>query len=218
MIQQMPLFPLGTVLFPGGTLNLHIFEERYRQMIGTCLEQNTPFGVVYLHSGNEVAEGRPVVRPAETASIGTVAQISANVRLEDGRYLLTATGQRRFRTQYILQRAPYLIAAVIELPEERGPLVDAAARELRSVYGRYWHAISQATGEPVEIDELPGDPEAMAYQLAERIQMPYQQKQRWLEIELADRLRGLTAELVGELAILPAARKGKGGAGLGNLN
>jgi Lon protease-like protein len=218
MIQQMPLFPLGIVLFPGGTLNLHIFEERYRQMIGRCLEQNSPFGVVYLQSGDEVVEGRPAVRPAETASVGTVAQISANVRLEDGRYLLTATGQRRFRTQYILQRAPYLVAAVVELPEERGPQVDAAARELRAAYGRYWHAMSLATGQPVEVDELPGDPEAMAYQLAERIQMPYPQKQRWLEIELAERLRGLTAELLSELAILPAARKGKGGADFGNLN
>ncbi|NTW96963.1 MAG: peptidase S16, partial [Oscillochloris sp.] len=51
MIQQLPLFLLGTVLFPGSTLNLHIFEDRYRAMIGKCLEENTPFGVVYLRSG-----------------------------------------------------------------------------------------------------------------------------------------------------------------------
>lgn len=212
MIQQLPLFPLGTVLFPGGTLNLHIFEERYRTMISKCIEQSTPFGVVYLRSGDEVVEGHLIARPAETASIGTIAQISANVRLEDGRYLLNATGLRRFRIQYMLQRAPYLVAAVIELPEEHGPQVDTAANELRSVYGRYWQAISMASGAPVEIEDLPDAPEAMAYQLAERLHVPYEQKQRWLETELSDRLRGLASELHSELAILPHS------AGLGNLN
>jgi hypothetical protein len=212
MIQQLPLFPLGTVLYPGSTLNLHIFEERYRTMIGKCIEENSPFGVVYLRSGDEVDEGRAISRPAETASIGTIAQISANVRLEDGRYLLNATGTRRFRIQYILQRVPYLIAAVIELPEEGGPQVQAAASELRAVYGRYWQAVSVASSTPIEVEKLPDDPEAMAYYLAERFHVPYDQKQRWLETELTERLRGLAAELLSELAILPPA------AGLGNMN
>jgi hypothetical protein len=212
MIQQLPLFPLGTVLFPGGTLNLHVFEERYRAMIGKCLEENSPFGVIYLRSGDEVAEGRPMARPTETASIGTVAQISANVRLEDGRYLLTATGLRRFSIHHILQRAPYIVAAVVDLPEEGGPQVAAAARELRAAYGRYWQAVSAASGAPVEIEELPDQPEAMAYQLAERLQVHYDQKQRWLETELSARLRGLASELLDELAILPPS------SGLGNLN
>jgi Lon protease-like protein len=214
MIQQLPLFPLGTVLFPGATLNLHIFEERYRTMIGQCLEQNSPFGVIYLRSGDEVAEGRAVSRPTEVASIGTVAQISANVRLEDGRYLLTATGLRRFSIHHILQRTPYIIASVIELPEESGPQVAVAARELRAAYGRYWRAMSTASGTPVEVEDLPDAPEAMAYQLAERLQVPYHQKQRWLEKELIARLRGLADELLSELAILPQSSRG----GLSNLN
>jgi hypothetical protein len=212
MIEQLPLFPLGTVLFPGNTLNLHIFEERYRTMIAKCLEQSSPFGVVYLRSGDEVVEGRPVSRPAETASIGTIAQISANVRLEDGRYLLNAVGVRRFRIQYMLQRAPYMIAAVIGLPEEGGPQVATAANELRAVYGRYWQAVAAASGAPVEIEDLPDDPAAMAYQLAERFHVPYEQKQRWLETELSDRLRVLATELLSELSILPP------GPGLGNQN
>lgn len=212
MIQQLPLFPLGTVLFPGNTLNLHIFEERYRTMIGKCLEDNSPFGVVYLRSGDEVSEGRALNRPAETASIGTIAQISANVRLEDGRYLLNAVGVRRFRIQYILQRAPYMIAAVVALPEEGGAQVDAAASELRSAYSRYWQAVAAASGAPVEVEDLSDEPAAMGYQLAERLQVSYEQKQRWLETELTDRLRGLATELLGELAILPP------GPGLGNLN
>ncbi|NTW02701.1 MAG: peptidase S16 [Oscillochloris sp.] len=212
MIQQLPLFPLGTVLFPGGTLNLHIFEERYRTMIGKCIEQSTPFGVVYLRSGDEAVEGHLIARPAETASIGTIAQISANVRLEDGRYLLNAVGTQRFRVHYMVQRAPYLIAAVIPLREESGPQVEAAASELRTVYTRYWQAVAVASGSPVEVEELPDDPEAMAYQLADRFHISYEQKQRWLETELVERLRGLAAELLSELSILPPS------VGLGNLN
>ncbi|MBX0330336.1 LON peptidase substrate-binding domain-containing protein [Oscillochloris sp. ZM17-4] len=212
MIQQLPLFPLGTVLYPGSTLNLHIFEERYRSMIGKCIEKDSPFGVIYLRSGDEVVEGRALARPAETASIGTVAEISANVRLEDGRYLLNATGVRRFRVQYLLQRAPYLVAAVIELPEEGGPQVEAAAGELRAAYRRYWQAVAVASDAPIEVEDLAEDPATMAYQLAEKFHVPYDQKQRWLETELTERLRGLAAELRGELAILPPA------AGLGNMN
>ena len=104
------------------------------------------------------------------------------------------------------------IAAVIDLPEEGGPQVDAAAHALRSAYERYWQAISTASGTPVEVEDLPAEPEAMAYQLAERIQVPYDQKQRWLETELSTRLRNLADELLGELAILPLSP------GLGNLN
>jgi Lon protease-like protein len=217
MIQQLPLFPLGTTLFPGAALNLHIFEERYRAMIGRCLEQKSPFGVILLRSGEEVEEGRPQARPAQIYEVGTVAQINANVRLEDGRYLLTATGERRFRVQYLLQRAPYLVASVVELAEQSGPDVEAAARDLRSIYARYWQAIAAATGTSAEGEDLPGSPEAMANQLAERLQVPHVRKQRWLEAELPARLRALASELRGELAILPAPGKRKGGPDQGDL-
>ncbi len=136
MIQQLPLFPLGAILFPGGTLNLHIFEERYRQMITRCLEQGVPFGVVLIRDGDEVVEGRLGARSAEPYNIGTIAAINANVRLEDGRYLLTATGLKRFRIQYVVQRAPYIVAAVVELPDEHGATVAEETNELRGLYER----------------------------------------------------------------------------------
>ncbi|WP_129626213.1 LON peptidase substrate-binding domain-containing protein [Candidatus Oscillochloris fontis] len=212
MIQQLPLFPLGTVLFPGSTLNLHIFEERYRTMIGKCIVEDVPFGVVYLRAGDEVSEDRPLALPAETASIGTIAQINAHVRLEDGRYLINAIGMQRFHLQYIIQRAPYMVGMVMPLAEESGAQVDVAARELRAVYRRYWQAVSVASGAPVEAEDLPVAPEALAYYLADRCQVSYVQKQRWLEMELIARLRSLGSELMSELAILPPS------VGLGNLN
>ncbi|GAB4444416.1 MAG: LON peptidase substrate-binding domain-containing protein [Chloroflexi bacterium OHK40] len=220
MIRQIPLFPLGTILFPGATMNLHIFEERYRLMIGRCLEQGTPFGVVLIREGDEVSEGRFGARPAQPYAVGTLAQISANVRLEDGRYLLTAVGQTRFRIQHLVQQTPYLVASVVELPEEVPAQAVALAQELRATYERYWQAVAVATGVPTQAEELPGDPASLAYQLADRIQVPLARKQRWLETDLSTRLRELTSDLRAELALLPNGnRRGReGGPGMGNLN
>lgn len=216
MIRQLPLFPLGAMLFPGATMSLHIFEERYRLMIRRCLEQGSPFGVVLIRQGDEVSEGRVGARPAEPYDVGTIAQISANVKLEDGRYLLTAVGESRFRTQYILQHTPYLIASVVELADEADAAAGRAADELRATYARYWQAVAVATGVPAQPDDLPDDPVALSYHLADRIQIPYARKQHWLEADLHTRLREITSDLRAELSLLPSGRRGDGGSG--NLN
>ncbi len=220
MINQLPLFPLGTILFPGATLNLHIFEERYRLMIGRCLETGSPFGVVLIREGDEVEEGRIGARPAEPYPVGTLARITANVRLEDGRYLLTAVGTSRFHIETIVQRTPYLVASVSELPEPSAVGAGAAARELRATYERYWQAVAVATGVPVEAEELPADPAELAYQLADRLQVNLARKQRWLEADLLTLLQELNANLRAELALLPAERRGpgEGPSGMGSLN
>ncbi len=215
MIRQLPLFPLSTILFPGATINLHIFEERYKQMIGRCLAEHSPFGVVLIHAGEEVEEGRLGTRPTEPCTVGTVAEISANVRLEDGRFLLTAIGRERFRIQSVLQRAPYLIASVADLPEVVVPGALAAAELLRATYERYWQAVATATGVPVQPEELPDEPMALAYQLADRLQVALTRKQHWLESSLSTRLREITADLRAELALMPTD---EGFTGLGELN
>jgi Lon protease-like protein len=217
MIRQIPLFPLGTLLFPGATINLHIFEERYRLMIGRCLEQGSPFGVVLIREGDEVVEGRVGARAAEPYAVGTLAQISANVKLEDGRLLLTAVGGSRFRTQYLVQQTPYLIASVVELPDHLDSGAARAANELRAVYERYWQAVAVATGAPVQAEDLPGDPVALSYQLADRLQVPYARKQRWLEADSSTRLREIASDLRAELGLLPTGRR-RPGEGGGNLN
>jgi Lon protease-like protein len=219
MIRQLPLFPLGTLLFPGATISLQIFEERYRLMIRRCLDHSSPFGVVLIRAGDEVVEGRVGARPAEPYSVGTVAEISANVRLEDGRYLLTASGTSRFRTQYILQHAPYLIASVVELADEADESASRAADELRATYRRYWQAAAVAIGVPAQPDELPTSPVELSYHLADRIQVPLARKQRWLEADLATRLREISGDLRAELALLPSGGRQRPGDGdVGNLN
>lgn len=234
MTQKLPLFPLHTVLFPGAPIQLHVFEERYRAMIGRCLEQSSPFGVVLLRSGSEVSPDDPWVRrqveqagggdPEMSALrqqlggapvshvVGTTAQINAGetVRLPDGRYYLVGLGQRRFRVQYLVQRQPYMIGSVAYLPEEGSPGTIGEAQQLRELYRRYWAALGAATGEAPPTETLPEGAIDLTYWLAHRLQVDNARKQHWLEADVDTRLREMAAALRRELALLPG--------GSGSLN
>src|SRR5947209_19069395 len=93
MAVEIPVFPLGVVLFPHMPLGLHIFEERYRQMMRDCHEAGTSFGVVAIREGREVGEG------ALPYEVGTLAQIRESEKLPDGRYNLRVEGASRFRVE-----------------------------------------------------------------------------------------------------------------------
>ena len=111
-MERLPLFLLKTVLFPGMTLPLHIFEERYKLMINRCVEQRAPFGVVLIRSGEEVGA------TAEPYDVGTIASITKLERLEDGRINLVASGERRFRIDRLDRSEPYLTGEVAILPSK----------------------------------------------------------------------------------------------------
>jgi hypothetical protein len=195
--QKLPLFPLHTVMYPGAPLTLHIFEERYKEMLGRCIEQNTPFGVVLIREGSEVGE------PANPYDVGTMVQINASVRLEDDRMLIATIGQRRFRIQYMLQTLPYLVASVAMLPEENSAELTQASQRLRSIHDEYWQAIKAATGSTPEVEALPPDAVAMSYHLAHRLQVSNERKQHWLEVAGAQRVREIATMLRAEIALLP---------------
>ena len=197
MTHKLPLFPLGLVLFPNAPLPLHIFEERYQEMVGRCVEQNEPFGVVLLTDG--IAESSEVI----FRRVGTTAQISDGVRLDDGRYIINTVGQRRFRIQQLLQKKPYYIGDVTFLEDEPGDLVSKQADELRTIYTQYWQAITAATGVSYEPETLPDDPIEVTYWMAHQIQVENEQKQRWLENGVELRLREMIASLRAEMALLP---------------
>ncbi|MCH8066930.1 MAG: LON peptidase substrate-binding domain-containing protein, partial [Chloroflexi bacterium] len=90
-MERLPLFPLDTVLFPKQVLPLHIFEERYKTMIGRCIEEGAPFGVVLIRSGNQVGGD------AVPHDVGTTARIARVQRLPDGKINLITLGRDRFR-------------------------------------------------------------------------------------------------------------------------
>src|SRR5690242_15554093 len=132
MAIELPLFPLNVVLFPGADLPLHIFEPRYRQMITECYEQERPFGVVLARSGSP-----PMLE--EPYPVGTMADILALSRMDDGRMNLIARGGQRFQILDQHRQKPYLIGIVeiySDLPEAEQVLREQAgkARELFNTY------------------------------------------------------------------------------------
>jgi Lon protease-like protein len=106
------MFPLGTVVFPGQPIPLHVFEERYRAMLRDCLAGDRTFGVVLIERGSEVGGGD--VR----TSVGTLASIVEAEELPDGRWAVVAVGTRRIRVQDWLDDDPYPRAVVDLLDDE----------------------------------------------------------------------------------------------------
>ena len=112
---DLPLFPLHTVLCPGIALPLHIFEPRYREMVGRCLADDAPFGVVLIREGREVGAERP-----DLAAVGTLAEIREANEYEDGRYDLLSVGTTRFTIEAVtVGREPFLVAKVAAAPGGR---------------------------------------------------------------------------------------------------
>ena len=119
-LAELPLFPLHTVLCPGVALPLHIFEDRYRLMIGRCIDRREPFGVVLIRDGREVGSTE-----SRVADVGTTARIRQAGRYPDGRFDIVTIGEARFRiARSHPDRESYLVADVEFLPE---PMGDAAA-------------------------------------------------------------------------------------------
>ncbi len=129
-MNQIPLFPLRSVLCPGVALPLHIFEERYRLMIGRCIDRDEPFGVVLLRDGLEVG---PNV--GQVATVGTTAAIRRAGAYPDGRLDIVTVGQQRFRLEGIDSTTePYLVGQIRLLEEATGP--EAEARRRADAVGR----------------------------------------------------------------------------------
>ncbi|MFN8534041.1 MAG: LON peptidase substrate-binding domain-containing protein [Dehalococcoidia bacterium] len=176
-ILDLPLFPLNSVLYPGGQIALHIFEPRYRQMIGRCIEQNLPFGVVLIREGNEVGE------PATPYDVGTVASINKHTKKADGKYDLTALGLERFRVLTMLQERPYLVGRVQLEPDLISPTeeLDERATDARMMFDLYVERLREMSNGKLETVALPADPEALAWFIAATLPLAMTEKQELLE-------------------------------------
>ena len=153
------MFPLGTVLLPHGLLPLHVFEERYREMMRHLARTDPPeFGVVLIERGSEVGGGD--VR----SSIGTVARVLRAAELPDGRWQLVAGGVRRLRVLEWLPDDPYPQATVEDVEDVPGE-VDATsiAAHLRRLLALRAEAGETAPAATVELDD---DPAVASWQVA----------------------------------------------------
>jgi Lon protease-like protein len=187
MSVRLPLFPLNTVLFPHMPAGLHIFEERYREMIRDCREQGTSFGVVGIREGVEVRRG------ALPFSVGTLAQVRELEALDDGRFNLVVAGASRFRVESLELSQSYLVGSIHYLQDTRGDdaaiplLADRATAAFRS----YTAALRNlAEGGSDEVVEVPDDAELLSYLIAASLNVEVNRRQELLEEDsVSGRLR-----------------------------
>jgi Lon protease-like protein len=186
---ELPLFPLNTVLLPGTPLGLHVFEDRYREMMNRCLRTSQLFGVVLIRRGREAAS--PL---AEPCSVGCTAQILQVQTMVEGRMNIMAVGRERFRIHALDYGHPYLVGAVelLEMqPNDPGDL-SAAGDRLRPLVARYLDTLSEISEAVLDPADLPADPLSLAYLAAYLVQLPPARKQGLLA---QDDARALLADV-----------------------
>jgi len=170
---EIPLFPLQTVLFPGGPLPLRIFEPRYVDMISRCLKSGIGFGVLLIQSGDETG-------PASTHDLGTVATIVDWDQLNDGTLGVVVLGGARFLLRSARRQDDGLRLGVVELlePESVAPLPERfhdMARLLEGVFedlGPHYRHVTPDFG----------DAGWVGCRLAELLPIELEQKQHCLEL------------------------------------
>jgi Lon protease-like protein len=209
VVEVIPLFPLSHVLLPGMPLPLHIFEQRYRELLDDIADApgGARFGVVALRSGNEARSPGTVDAAPDVEAVGTLAEILELEPRGDGTSDVLSVGSRRFRiARLVVTGKPYLRAEVEYLHEHDGAVTGeliARACELLEVFdGILVKLAGRATG-----SELPDDATQLSYQIAARLPLPPVERQRLLtDPTTADRLDRLTGLLRREITLLRCTR------------
>ena len=205
MSKMLPLFPLGAVLYPGMVLPLHIFEERYRQLVRDLLEQPEPreFGVIAIRKGRETG----IDGVHSLYEIGCTATLRRVDELEGGRFDLVTVGTRRFRLLALDQTLPYLQGEIELLAENAvdqaaaAPYVHAVQVALRA----YLDALTERGGATVRIEELPSEAVLLSFVVAATMVIDLPERQGLLdEPDTARRLGAERALLARETAMLRA--------------
>ncbi|MFN8529640.1 MAG: LON peptidase substrate-binding domain-containing protein [Anaerolineae bacterium] len=177
-MRKLPLFPLNTVLFPTTPVRLHIFEERYRLMIGQCIAEKQPFGVVALQRGSEVEAGG---QHQDLYSVGCTAVITEHQKLHDGRMNIVALGYDRFRILSVDQEQPYLQAVVEDFPLDLTAATAVGfARRLRPWVLRYLRLLGRAENVDIDNQRIPESALELAYVSASLLRVSLSEKQELL--------------------------------------
>ncbi|HEV2248953.1 MAG TPA: LON peptidase substrate-binding domain-containing protein [Candidatus Limnocylindria bacterium] len=200
--RPLPLFPLGSVLFPGMLLPLHIFEPRYRLLLQRVVQNDEPFGIVLIKAGPEVGG------PAEPHRIGTTARVVGSTPLPGGRSFIIVRGERRFEIGSIdADSEPYRVATVRYLDEDDGADAAALADIAADSFGQYLTGIMSTSNDArteVPLAELrDGTPAEVAYRIAGGLGIDAAERQRLLETErTAPRLEAIIGLLGRENTLL----------------
>jgi Lon protease-like protein len=200
--ERLPVFPLGTVLFPGLVLPLHIFEERYRtlvrELVASPADGPHEFGVVTLRRGAEApspdAEDGPAPEPAPVRAddlypVGCTAELRQVTELPDGRFDIMTVGRRRFAIVDVRQGSePYLTAKVNWLPDESPDEVASQLAPRALAAFRTYLDLLRPDSEV--LDAVPADPTVLSHLIAATCQLTTDERQLLLAApNTASRLR-----------------------------
>ena len=180
---QLPIFPLNTVVFPGVTVPLHVFEERYRALVHHLLtisdKTQRLFGVVAIREGYEV--GSHGVQSVHR--VGCVVQMTSVEPYADGRFDIEVVGRHRLRLDALDTSGTYLVGDVETVEEAKvdTPTGLQEAEKTRATFEEYRRRLSELRGDDVLDGDLPRDPEILSYALAATCLLTLQERQELLE-------------------------------------
>ena len=197
-VKDLPIFPLAVVLFPGLPLPLHIFEPRYRQMLGDIRVTNSLFGVSYFDASSSALELPPA------GHIGCVAEVSETQTLPDGRSNILTVGVIRYRIEGYVERGdPYLVARVsfFEDEEEDNEALRKSSREVAETFTRIARAVRTINDERAHLPDISDtEPQRLSFLVAAAMEVDTDLKQEFLEMrstsERLGRLRHMLSRAV----------------------
>jgi Lon protease-like protein len=201
LLTEIPIFPLAMVLFPGAILPLHIFEERYREMMRHAIENQGQFGLSYRADAGVGIETTPVV-----GSVGCAAKINAVMPLADGRMNVISTGLIRYRIVEVKQSVPFVIAVIEPFADDPEPQADLSRLQndtsaLANQFLSALQSLNDASG-PDQV-ELPEEAESFSMTVASALPIDNDTKQHLLETTSTRlRLTRLRHYLVGSLSTI----------------
>jgi Lon protease-like protein len=203
MTDRLPLFPLGTVLFPGMLLPLHIFEDRYRQLVRDLLDGPEPrrFGVIAIKKGRETG----VQGVSSLYEVGCTATLRETEENDDGGFEVVTVGTQRFQLTSLDESRDYLQGDVELLAEDAGDSAAAgrAAHLVAEAFGGYLEALTARGLAQVSVPELPEEPVLLSYLVAASMIIDLPDRQALLaQPDSLSRLSAERALLVRETTML----------------
>ena len=178
-MEEIGLFPLGIVLLPTERVPLHVFEPRYTELIGECLELEREFGLLYADDDG-------------VREIGTRAHpLEVLERLDDGRLNIVVEGGGRFRVESLTQGRSFLTAVVVPVADAPG---GAPGAETAALAAGAFRALAAVAG--AETDEIDETAPELSFELAAQVELPVDAKQRLLELDSEEQRLVLVAELL----------------------
>jgi ATP-dependent Lon protease len=180
VLNELPIFPLTTVLFPGAVLPLHIFEERYKAMMQHAIENSGQFGLSYREDAAVARETLP-----EVGSVGCVAKVKAVIPLDEGRMNILTVGLLRYHVAEFLQTEPFLIARISAFTDDIEPDADLSRlqQDTKEMTGQFLKLLQTLSDVSNQSNlELPENPEALSMIVSSALPIEDKDKQRLLEM------------------------------------